>query len=119
MLWYESFTGNGCSMVRADDVRSTSEVVYSALIVIMQFCNNIMNAKICKNDLTRYRRSTEQLQALCIGANSGSVPLCPRFDHIKNSMDLCSKKFDYVVKYKEMIEVVVKHCSKICKGMHV
>ena len=105
--------------MRADDIRSTSEIVYSALLVIMQFCTNIMNAKVCMNDLIKYRRSTEQLQALCTAANSGNAPLCPGFDHVKSSMESCFKKFDYVVKYKEIMKVMVKHCSKISKGMHV
>ena len=106
-------------MAKADDVRRTSEIVYSALVVIIQLCTNIVNAKICMDSLTKYCKSTQQLQALCNATNSGTVLLCPKFDYVKSSMDLCFKRFDYVLKCKDMMEVVVKHCSKISKGMYI
>ena len=112
------FTGKG-STVKADDIRSTSEIVYSALVVIIQFCTSILISKICVDDLRKYCRSTKQLWALCNAVNSGTALSCPKFDYVKSSMDLCFKKFDYVLKCKEMMEVVVKHCSEISKGTYL
>ena len=99
------------------DINNTSEIVHSALLVIIKLCNNILNAKISMYNLEKCRRNVEQLQALCNAANSGNTPLCKGFNHVKSAMELCSEKFDYVKKFSEMIEVVVKHCNKISKGI--
>ena len=109
------YAGKGCSMVLAD-IQNTSEIVYSALLVIIKLCKSILNAKICMYDLEKCRGNVEQLQALCNAANSGNTPLCPKSNHVKSAMELCSEKFDYVEKFSKMIEVVVKHCNKISKG---
>ena len=98
------------------DIKNTSEIVYSALVVIIQLCKNILNAKICMYDLEKCRRNVEQLQALCNAANSGNSPLCPNSNHVKSAMDLCFEKFGYVEKFSEMMEVVVKYCNMISKG---
>ena len=68
-------------------------------------------------DLEKCGRNVEQLQALCNAANSGITPLCPDSNHVKKAMKICSKKFGYVEKFSKMIEVVVKHCNKISKGI--
>ena len=100
------------------DIKNKSEIVFSALIVIIQLCNKIISAKICMYDLEKCLVNVEQLQALCNAANSGSTHerLCPKSNDVKSAMELCSKKFDYVEKFSKMIEVVVKYCDKISKG---
>ena len=98
------------------DIKNTSEIVYSALVVIIQLCRNILSAKICMYDLEKCYKNVEQLQALCHAANSGNAPLCPYYNHVKSGMDLCSEKFGYVEKFSKMMEVVVIHCNKISKG---
>ena len=99
------------------DIQNTSEIVHSALIVLIQFCKRIVNAKICMYDLEKCERNIDSLRALCNAANSGKAPLCLHFEAVKNAMDLCSKKFLYVEQYSKMMEVVVKYCSKISKGI--
>ena len=98
------------------DIKDTSEVVYSALVVIIQLCKNILSAKICMYDLEQCNKNVEQLQALCDAANSGNTPLCPSSDRVKSGMDLCAEKFGYVEKFSKKMEVLVKHCNKISKG---
>lgn len=98
------------------DISNTSQIVCSALLVIIKLCKGIRNAKICMYDLEKCHKNIEQLQALCNAANSGNSPLCPDSNHVKSAMEMCSKKFSYVEKFSKMIEVVVKHCSKISKG---
>ena len=101
------------------DIHKKSEIVHSALIVILQLCKNIPNAKICMYDLEKCFKNVEQLEALCNAANSGSGLLCPKFKHVKSAMDLCSEKFVSVEKFSKMIGVVVKYCNKISEGTHV
>ena len=98
------------------DIKNISEIVHSALFIIIQFCNNIINANICMYDLEKCRRNFGKLQTLCDAANSGNTPLCPDSNHVKSAMELCSEKFDYVKKRSEMMVVIVKHCKKISKG---
>ena len=106
-------------MGNADNVKDSSEIVYAALILVVQLCRNLMSGKICMYDLEKCQRNPQQLQALCNAANSGNISLCPSFDQVKGAMDLCSKKFDYVLECKELMKVVVKHCSKISEGTFV
>ena len=106
----------GCSMVLAD-IKNTSEIVYSALLVIIQLCRNILSAKICMYDLEKCHKNVEQLLALCNAANSGNSPLCPTYNRVRSGMDLCAEKFGYVEKFSKKMEVLVKHCDKISKGM--
>ena len=106
-------------MGKADNTKNSSEIIYAALVFVIQLCRNIMDGKICMNDLEKCQGSTQQLQALCNAANSGNKPLCSSFDQIKNAMDLCSRKFAYVVECKKAVEVVVKHCSKISEGIYM
>ena len=105
-------------MERPDDMRNTSEIVHSVLILIVQLCENIIKANICMNDLMKCLSGTgpSPLQALCLAANSGRAPLCQKFYHVNSAMDLCSKKFDFVQQFNIKLEVVVKHCSKISEG---
>ena len=105
-----------CFVGKVDNIKDSSEIVHAALALVVQLCRNIVSEKICMNDLEKCRRSALQLPALCDAANSGNVSLCPSFDQVKNAMELCSKKFTYVMKYRQTMEVVVKHCSKISKG---
>ena len=98
-----------------DDIRSTSEIVYSAMAGFIQFCHNAINAKICMTDIAKYGNSA-LLKNLCDAANSGKTLLCPSFNQVKGAMDSCFKKCNYVENYCKMMEVVVKHCSKISKG---
>lgn len=107
------------SIVQKEDIKNESEIVYSALDIITQLCNNIINAKICLNDLSKCFRNADTLQALCIAANSGSISFCPHFNQIKSAMELCFKMFDYVEKCNKMMAVVVKYCNKISKGTQV
>ena len=104
--------------MRPDDMKNSSEIVHSALILIVKFCEDIMKANICMNDLMKCLRGTEALplQALCQAANSGKAFLCPQFYQVNSAMDLCAKKFDFVQQFNKKMEVVVKHCSKISKG---
>ena len=108
-----------CFVGKADNIKDSSEIVYAALVLVVQLCRNISIGKICMNDLEKCQRSTLQLQALCNAANSGNVSHCPSFDQVKNAMDLCSKKFAYVVEYSDAVKVVVKYCNKISKGTYV
>ena len=110
-----TFAVKSCS-VKLIEIRNISEIVHSALVVFIQFCNNIVNGKVCMNDLAKCHRNVEALQNLCNAVNSEQAPLCQSFNHVKSGMDLCSKKFEYVEKYYKMVEVVVKHCNKISKG---
>ena len=105
-------------MERPDDMRNTSEIVHSALILIVQLCENIIKANICMNDLMKCLRGTEPspLQTLCLAANSGKASLCPKFYQVNSAMELCCKKFDFVQQFYKKLEVVVKYCSKISKG---
>ena len=98
-----------------DDIRNTSEIVYLALAVFNQFCNNAIHAKICMIDIAKFGNS-ELLKNLCNAANPGKISLCPSFHQVKGAMDSCSKKINYVENYWRMMEAVVKHCSKISKG---
>ena len=68
-------------------------------------------------DLVKCQKNMDSLQALCNAANSGKAALCSHFDSVKSAMELCFKKFSYVEQYSKKLEVVVKHCSKISKGM--
>lgn len=108
-------------MVHTDDVTNSSEIVHSVLILIIKLCENIINANICMNDLMKCCKGPEPLplQALCLAANSGKVSVCPDFHHVKSAMELCSKKFVFVQQYSKKIEVVVKYCSKISRGMYI
>ena len=115
---YVYFAVKSCSMVLAD-IRNISEIVYSALVVLIQFCNSVISAKVCMNDLVKCSKSVEKLEALCNAANSGNAPLCHSFKDVKSAMDLCFRKFDFVMQYTKMMEVVVKHCSKASEGMHL
>ena len=101
------FVVRSSSAIR-EDIKITSAIVHSALGVINEFCNKIIHANICMNDLAKCRKNVKSLQNLCNAANSNV--------DVKNCMDLCSKKFDYVKNYSEMMEVVAKHCNKISKG---
>ena len=98
------------------EIQDRSEIAYSALVVIMQFCKKISNAKICMYDLEKFWKNVEQLQALCNAANSGSSPLISDFNHVKNAMKICLDKFVYAERFSEEIKVVVKYCNKISKG---
>ena len=104
---------------QAEDIKNTSEIVYSALFAINQLCNSIINAEITMNELMVCRKYDRQLQALCSAANSGNIHLCPNLDSISSAMNLCFKKFEYVEKCSKMMEVVVKYCDKISKGTYV
>ena len=106
-------------MDHTDDVKNTSEIVHSALTLIIELCQSIMNANICMNDLIKYQSGIKSspLQDLCFAVNSGKVCLCPKFSDVDSAMALCAKKFDFVQEYNKKIEVVVKHCSKISQGI--
>lgn len=106
-----------CSIEQVEDIKPISEVVYSALVVTIQLCNNIISAKVTMSDLTEIGlKYTNQLRALCTAANSGNVLLCPSFDEVTSAMELCVKKFNYAEECSKRMEVVVKHCSKISEG---
>ena len=106
-------------MEKVDNVKDSSEIVYAAMVLVIQLCWNIMSGKICMNDLEKCQRSPLQLQALCKAVNSGNEHLCPSFDQVKSAIDLCSKLYVHAVECKGLVEVVVKHCSKISEGMYV
>ena len=99
------------------DIKDKSEIVHSALIVIIQLCKSIQSATICMYDLEKYQKNYEQLQALCNAANSGNTCLCPIFSHVRSAMELCFKKFTYVEELSIVMKVVVKYCNKISKGI--
>ena len=103
-------------MGKSDSIKSSSEIVYAALVLIVQLCSNIVSGNICVNDLIKCQKNTQQLQALYNAANSRNTP---SFDKVKHGMDLCSKQFDYIMECREAMKVVVKHCSKISEGTYV
>jgi len=113
------FVVGSCSLKKVEDIKTTSEIVYSALVFINQLCSNIIIAKVTMNDLMVYHTYAETLRALCNAANSGETFLCPNFDCVTSAMDLCSKKFDYVKLCTKKMEVVIKYCSKISIGMYI
>lgn len=70
------------------------------------------------NDLEKCHRNAKTLQALCNAANSGgNRSFCPNSEQLTSAMDLCFKKFDYVVLCSKKLEVMVKYCSRISKGI--
>ena len=85
----------------------------------MQFCRNILIAKICMYDLEKSHKNVEQLRALCSAANSGSTPLIRDFNHVKNAMKICTDKFVYAERFSEKMKIVVKYCNKISKGTYI
>ena len=101
---------------KLNEIQDRSEIAHSALVVIIRFYKNISNAKICMYDLEKFWKNVEQLQALCNAANSGSSPLIPDFNHVKNAMRICSDKFVHAERFSEEMKVVVKYCNKISKG---
>lgn len=113
------FSVTSCSMMHEDDMKSTSEVIFSALTAIIRLCQNIVNAKICMNDLEKCSKSIQQLRALCNAANLGNRSLCQSFDDVSSAIGVCYKKFEYVEECSKKMEVLVKHCNKVSEGTQV
>ena len=109
---------NGCP--KEDDIKKSSIIVHSALIVFRQLCNHIINGKITMNKASVYQKDhMQRLKAFCDAANQSRMQLCPDYKKVSDAIELCAQQFDYVVQCCEKLAVVVDYCRPLSTSKYI
>jgi len=108
----------GCH--KEDDIKRSSIIVYSALVVFRQLCSNIISGNITMSKVSVYQKDhMEQFKAFCDAANQSRKKFCPSYQEIVDAVTLCGTKFSYVAQCCEKLAVVVDCCRSISTSKYI
>jgi len=110
----------GYNVDEINDVKELSEIVYSAMSVVLQFLQTIIHETITVGEVTKYKDHMDKVETICIACNSGkNTNLFPLNDFISSSMNNCCRKYISVMECVQKLEVIVKYCSQISNGKYL